>query len=247
MAKKRSFKKFLTKLLKRVFIFFFASTLLVTIVYKWIPPPLTPLMLIRLVEQKKADQKLKLAKDWVSLKNISQNMPLAVLVCEDQNFMNHHGCDLESIKKANQDNKKGKRKRGASTISQQTAKNVFLWPESSWLRKGLEVYFTTLIEVIWGKERIMEVYLNVIEMGDGIYGAEKASQVYFKKKASDLNRNQAALIAVCLPNPRKMSPSKITTYRVKRQVWALTQMSYFDYLDFEKKAKKAKKSKRNND
>lgn len=237
MAKKHSFKKFLTKWFKRILIFFFASTIFVTLVYKWIPPPVTPLMLIRLVEQKKSDEKLKLAKDWTRLENISRSMPLAVVVCEDQNFMKHHGFDLESIKKAKKENKAGKRQRGASTISQQTAKNVFLWPKSSWVRKGFEVYFTSLIELIWGKERIMEVYLNVIEMGDGIYGAEKASQIYFKKSAKDLNRNQAALIAVCLPNPRKMSPVKVTNYRVRRQVWALRQMTYFDYLDFEKKVK----------
>jgi monofunctional biosynthetic peptidoglycan transglycosylase len=239
MAKKRKTKNFLFRWVKRILIFFFASTILLTVLYKWINPPITPLMLIRLLEQKKADKDLVLAKKWVDLEKISKNLPLAVMVCEDQHFMTHRGFDIESIKKARAENKEGKARRGASTISQQTAKNVFLWPESSWLRKGLEVYFTALIELIWGKERIMEIYLNVIEMGEGVYGAEKASHYYFRKSAEDLSRNQAALLAVCLPNPRKMTPAKMTPYRVKRQLWALQQMSYFPYLDFSKKKKSA--------
>lgn len=198
---------------------------------------MTPLMLIRLLEQKKAGDIIILRKDWLPLAEISKNIPLAVVVCEDQNYMKHHGFDFESIKKARNENKEGMRTRGASTISQQTAKNVFLWPESSWLRKGLEVYFTKLIEIVWGKKRIMEVYLNVIELGNGIYGVEKAAQLYFKKSAKDVSRAEAALLAVCLPNPRKMSPVHLTAYRLKRQSWALTQMTYFNYLNFDKRSR----------
>jgi len=172
--------------LKRLFmwflIIFFGSTIFVTLLYKFIPPPLTPLMVIRTFQQIKSDKKITLKKDWVSLKNISNYMPSAVIACEDQNFLSHKGFDLEAIKKAQKHNTKSKRKRGASTISQQTAKNVFLWPKRSWVRKGLEVYFTVLIEIIWGKKRIMEVYLNIIETGDGIYGVEKAAENFNTSK-----------------------------------------------------------------
>jgi monofunctional biosynthetic peptidoglycan transglycosylase len=153
----------------------------------------------------------------VKLKDISPNMPRAVIASEDNNFQKHHGIDFEAIKKARELNKKRKRKLGASTISQQTAKNVFLWPDRTWLRKGMEVYFTGLIEIFWGKRRIMEVYLNVIEMGDGIYGVEMASQKFFRKPASNLTRSEAALIAAVLPNPRRWSPAKPSSYIQRRQ------------------------------
>jgi len=228
-------KKKKRTLLRRLFrgAWFFAlglilCTVLLTLVYRFIPPPLTPLMLIRLTEQVKDREPLKLQKNWVSMKNISPAMPLAVMASEDQNFLKHFGFDLKSIEKARQHNKRGKRVRGASTISQQTAKNVFLWPQRSWVRKGLEVYFTVLIEMLWGKKRIMEVYLNVIETGNGIYGVDKASQIYFGRKAVDLNRRQAALIAVSLPNPRKFNPGNPSGYIYGRQSWALRQMGYID-------------------
>ena len=155
-------------------------------------------------------------------------MPLAVLCSEDQLFMEHNGFDMKAIEKALEynDKKKGKKLRGGSTISQQTAKNVFLWQGRSWLRKGLEAYFTLLIEVMWSKERIMEVYLNVIEMGDGIYGTEAAAQEYFQKSAAKLTASQAALIAAVLPNPRKWSPANPTGYIKKKQQWILRQMGY---------------------
>ncbi|MFC2114005.1 monofunctional biosynthetic peptidoglycan transglycosylase [Bacteroidota bacterium] len=240
MSKKKSFIRFTRKWLTRLVVFFFASTIFFTLLYKWVPPPVTPLMIIRLFDQKAADKPLIFQKDWTRIENISDQMPLAVLVCEDQNFMKHHGFDLESIKKAQKHNEKNRRKRGASTITQQTAKNVFLWPQRSWFRKGLEVYFTALIEIFWSKKRIMEVYLNVIEMGDGIYGAEKASQIYFRKPAKKLSRYEAALIAVCLPNPIKMKPTSLTSYRLRRQAWAVRQMSYFYPLEFDKKKEKKK-------
>jgi monofunctional biosynthetic peptidoglycan transglycosylase len=152
------------------------------------------------------------------------------MASEDQLFLEHFGFDLEAIKKAykNNNNKKRKITRGASTISQQVAKNVFLWPGRSWLRKGFEVYFTFLIEVCWSKERIMEVYLNVIEMGNGIYGAEAASEYYFKKNASMLNRDQAALIAAVLPNPLRWSPIKPSKYILKRKEWIKRNMAYLE-------------------
>jgi monofunctional biosynthetic peptidoglycan transglycosylase len=197
--------------------FFFISTIFVTMVYRFVRPPVTPLQLIRVAEQISDGEKVSMKRDWVKLEDISPNMPRAVIASEDNNFQKHHGIDFEAIKKARELNKKRKRKLGASTISQQTAKNVFLWPDRTWLRKGLEVYFTGLIEIFWGKRRIMEVYLNVIEMGDGIYGVEMASQKFFRKPASDLTRHEAALIAAVLPNPRRWSPANPTSYIQRRQ------------------------------
>lgn len=197
-------------------------------------PPVTPLMVIRCAEQLINGKKLTLKKDWVPIEDISKQLPLAVVSSEDNEFLNHYGLDFEAIKKAKELNKKSKKLRGASTISQQTAKNVFLWPKRSWIRKGLEVYFTGLIEVFWGKRRIMEVYLNVIEMGNGIYGAEMASQMYFRKPASKLSRPEAALLATILPNPRKWNPSKPTNYMLRKQKWIIWNMNNVDQVNFVK-------------
>ena len=202
---------------KRLLIFFFASTLLTVIIYIFINPPLTPLMLIRSTSQLFSGDDLKLKKEWVKIESISPNLIKAVIASEDNNFTDHWGFDFEAIKKANELNKKGGKLRGASTISQQTAKNVFLWPDRTWVRKGFEVYFTGLIELFWTKKRIMEVYLNVIEMGDGIYGAEMASQYYFKKSAKDLSPSEAALIASILPNPRKWHADNPNSYIKRKQ------------------------------
>ena len=206
-------------------IWFLIVSVASVILFRWIPIPVTPLMLIRCCEQaydNKRDVRLK--KDWVSLNQTPNSMQLAVVCSEDQNFLEHHGFDFEAIDEAVDFNKTHKRKRGASTISQQTAKNVFLWPGRSWIRKGFEVYFTFLIETVWSKERIMEVYLNVIETGDGIYGVEASAQNYFKKPASKLNGAQAALIAAVLPNPLKFSVTKPSGYISERQSWILNQM-----------------------
>jgi len=164
-------------------------------------------MITRTYQQEKAKKKhLKLIKRWVPLKEISPNMILAVVAAEDNNFTTHWGFDFKAIREAAEFNKYNKRKRGASTISQQTAKNVFLWSTRSYLRKGLEIYFTSIIELIWHKKRIMEVYLNVIEFGDGIYGVEMASQIYYHKHASMLTRSEAAMLAAILPSPLKRNP-----------------------------------------
>jgi len=230
--KRNKLSGFLKRFILWILILFFGSSVFFTILYKFIPPPVTPLMLIRLLDQRKNEKQLVLKKNWVSLKYVSGYMPAAVIACEDQNFLTHKGFDLKAIKKAQKHNSKSKKKRGASTISQQTAKNVFLWPKRSWFRKGLEVYFTILIEIIWGKKRIMEVYLNVIETGDGIYGVDKAAEIYFNKNAKNLTKREAALIAVCLPNPLKMKPNKLTGYRLKRLSWALRQINYFYPVEF---------------
>ena len=212
--------------LKWVVILFFGTSILAVILYKFLPVPFSPLMAIRLVEQVNEGQQMKCHHRWVPLDSISPDLPLAVWATEDQNYLNHNGFDFEQIKAAYAEAQKGGRERGASTISQQTAKNVFLWPAHSWVRKGIEAYFTILIEVIWGKERIMEVYLNTIEMGDGIYGAEAVAQEHFGCPAYRLTRQQCALIAVSLPNPRRMNSAQPSRYMLRRQTWALRQMRY---------------------
>lgn len=212
------------RILRFAVIFFFTSTILTTLIYKWVPVPLTPLMAIRCVQQLGNREVPRLSHKWVPLEEITPNLPIAVISSEDQNFLVHNGFDVDAIKVAIKEREQGKRRRGASTISQQTAKNVFLWPTSSYLRKGLEVYFTFLIETLWSKERIMEVYLNSIEMGDGIYGAEAVARKHFNCHASQLKRNDCALIAATLPNPRKFSSLHPSPYMRKRQAWIEAQM-----------------------
>jgi len=230
----KPFFKKLKKILIRLTIIFFASTIFVVVLYRFIPPPVTPLMLIRFAEQIKDGEKIKLKKEWKSLENISPNLVQAVAASEDNKFIEHYGFDFDAIEKAQQYNekKKGKKVMGASTISQQTAKNVFLWPGRSWIRKGFEVYFTLLIEMIWGKERIMEVYLNVIETGDGIYGAEAASQEYYHKHAKNLTQAQSAMIAAILPDPRKRNPDHPSAYILMRQSQILWVMNRIEKVEF---------------
>ncbi|MDI1321451.1 MAG: monofunctional biosynthetic peptidoglycan transglycosylase [Algoriphagus sp.] len=212
---------------------FFIISIGLTIIYRFVPVPITPLMVIRLVEQTfDSEKKIRLYKDWVPMSEISRHAPQAVFAAEDQKFLTHKGFDFEAMEKAWENNKKGKRIKGASTITQQTVKNVFLWPSRSYLRKGLEAYFTVLVELLWPKERIMEVYLNVIEMGDGIYGIEAASQAYYNKPAAKLNRNQAAMIAAVLPNPIRWTPAKPTGYIRGRQSWIMRQMNNLEPLGF---------------
>lgn len=210
-------RKRILRYIRNLIIFFFASTILSVITLRFIPVYITPLMVIRSVEQLAKGEKVVMKHKWVPKEKISRHLPMAVIASEDNRFASHNGFDFKEISKAIEENKKRKKARGASTISQQTAKNVFLWPSSSWVRKGFEVYFTVLIELIWDKERIMEVYLNSIEMGDGIYGAEAVAKAYFHTTASQLTRKQCALIAASLPNPRKYNSGKPSPYMYKRQ------------------------------
>lgn len=196
--------------------------------YKWMPVQITPLMIIRATE--KGDWGWH--HQWVSVSEISPHMSHAVIASEDQRFLQHNGFDFAEIKKAHDDAEDGKKLRGASTISQQTAKNVFLWPGRSWIRKGLEAYFTVLIEWIWGKERIMEVYLNSIEMGDNIYGVRAVAEYSFGKSAIELSRSEAALIAATLPNPLKYSSKTPNKYIRKRQRQILRQMKNIGAIKF---------------
>lgn len=193
------------------------STVLAVAVYRWLPVPITPLMVIRCVQNIHKGETAAIHHKWVPLKQISPYLPVAVMASEDQNFMHHHGFDFNAIQDAAIERLEGKRSRGGSTISQQTAKNVFLWPQSSWLRKGFEVYFTVLIELMWPKERIMEVYLNSIEMGPNIYGAEAVAQRHFGCSARKLRRSDCALIAATLPNPLRFSSLAPSGYMRKRQ------------------------------
>ena len=206
---------------------FFASTILAVVVLRFIPVYFTPLMFIRCFQQVAEGKSMTLHHHWVPIDEISDHLPVAVMASEDQRFLLHHGFDYDAIEKAAKRNiEGGKRKLGASTISQQTAKNVFLWPGRSWVRKGFEVYFTALTELLWSKQRIMEVYLNSIEMGDGIYGADAVAEYHFGKKAEDLSRSDCALIAATLPNPRKFSSKSPGSYMRKRQRQILSNMRF---------------------
>ena len=210
---KTTLVKKLKNILKWIVALFFASTILAVVAYRFIPVYFTPLMFIRCLQT----GSLTMHHHWVPLDEMSPHMPVAVMASEDSRFLLHHGFDFDAIGKAAKRNTKGGKKYGASTISQQTAKNVFLWPGRSWVRKGFEVYFTALIEMMWSKQRIMEVYLNSIEMGNGIYGADAVAEYHFSKTAKDLSRAECALVAATLPNPRKMDSAHPTPYLRKRR------------------------------
>lgn len=209
---------------------FLGSTILSVIALRFVPVFFTPLMFIRVAQQLSDERDVRLHHRWVSLDKISSDLPVAVMASEDQRFLIHHGFDFRAIEYAAKQNakKNSKRKLGASTISQQTAKNVFLWPGRTWVRKGLEAYFTFLIEIMWSKERIMEVYLNSIEMGDGIYGADAVAEWHFGCRAKDLTREQCALIAASLPNPLKYDSANPGAYMKKRQKRILHDMRFIE-------------------
>ena len=205
---------------KRIFIALFILQFIYIIILKWINPPITITQLQSWITGN------GLKRDYVSDEDLSYNIKLAVISSEDQIFPDHSGFDWKSIEKAMKYNKrKPNRVHGASTISQQVAINVFLWQGRDWIRKGLEVYFTKMIEWIWGKKRILDVYLNVIEMGKGIFGVEAAAKQYFKKPAAKLSRREASLIAACLPNPKKYTVKPQASYVTVRSGWVLRQMN----------------------
>lgn len=203
---------------------FAALTLLSTLLLRVVPPPATPLMVIRGLQGMVAGKGFIIRKQWQPLTTISPAMVRAVTAAEDQKFLHHFGFDFDAISKAYANNRDGGRRRGGSTITQQTAKNVFLWPGGSYLRKGVEAYFTVLLELCWSKERIMEVYLNVAEFGPGVYGVESAARIYYQTTARQLTARQAAMLAAILPSPRQWNPARPTAYLVHRQRWILQQM-----------------------
>lgn len=218
-------KKILQFLIKCA-LWFLGISVFFVILFKFVPVPFTPLMAVRAMEQKEAGKEMTCSHDWVSLDEISPNLQKAVIASEDGTFLSHNGFDFTAMQKAFKNNSKGKKLKGGSTISQQTAKNVFLWQGRSYLRKALEAYFTVLIEIFWGKERIMEVYLNSIEMGDGVYGVEAASEHWYKKSASSVSKREAAGIAAILPNPRKFKASNSSSYIERRKGRIMKHMNY---------------------
>ena len=229
--------KKIQKIIQWIVLLFFGSTIFFFIFFCFVPVPLTPLMIIRCVQQVSRGEQIRLKHHWVPMEDISKYLPVAVMASEDQRFLQHHGFDVIEIRNAIEEKLAGERQRGGSTISQQTAKNVFLWPASSWVRKGFEVYFTALIELFWTKERIMEVYLNSIEMGDGIYGAEAVAQQHFNRTAKELTRTNCALIAATLPNPLKFSSKSPSRYILRRQTAIMYQMKHIDVMECHKQKK----------
>jgi monofunctional biosynthetic peptidoglycan transglycosylase len=228
-----SMLKKISTLLSKVLLWFLLFTFIWVLAYRFINPPITLLMILRNIERKANGKSFKIEKKWVDFADISDNMKRAAVAAEDQLFLKHVGFDVKAIEKAFRSNEKnGKKIKGGSTITQQTAKNVFLWPGRSWVRKGFEAYFTLLIEILWSKERILEVYLNVIEMGDGIYGAEAAAQEYFNKSCHKMSRSQAALIAACFPNPLRWTPHHPTPYIKHRQYLIMRNIKRLGPLEF---------------
>ena len=220
--------KKVSRWLRNILIFFFTSTILSVVILKYIPVYVTPLMLIRALEQTIDGETPTINHEWIPLDKISHNLPQAVMASEDNLFLKHSGFDLEQIQKAQIEAQEGKRQRGANTISQQTARNVFLWQKRSWVRKGLEAYFTFLIEKIWGKERIMEVYLNSIEMGKGIYGAKAVARINFNTTPDKLTKAQSAYIAVSLPNPLHRDSGHPSAKMKRMHKTILTRMNQID-------------------
>ena len=222
----------ITRLIWKIMLWFFGLSILSVIIFKWVPIPFTPLMVTRIVEFKLDGKDAIFSHDWVPLEDISPNLQKAVIASEDGNFLKHSGFDFEAMQKAFKNNQKGKKLKGGSTISQQTAKNVFLWQGRSYLRKGLEAYFTVLTELIWGKERIMEVYLNSIEMGNGVYGAEAATQYWYRKSAASLTKREAAGIAAILPNPRKYKATNSSSYIERRKDRIMRVMRHVGKIEY---------------
>lgn len=230
-SEKPSFGSKVKRFFIKTTLWFLGLSFFLVLLFKFVPVPYTPLMFTRALEHKADGKDMVCSHDWVPLEDISMNLQKAVVASEDGMFLKHNGFDFSAMNKAFKSNLKGKKLKGGSTISQQTAKNVFLWQGRSYIRKAFEAYFTVLIELIWGKERIMEVYLNSIEMGDGVYGAEAAAQHWFHKSAKNLTKYEAASIAAILPNPIKykavnssayVEKRKNKTLRVMRQVGKLT-------------------------
>lgn len=214
--KKKSSGLGIMQILKKIVYYFFIFSIAGVVIFKFVPIPFTMTMIDRKIDALGGDGSSEIHYTWKSYNNVSREMHLAAVAAEDQNFPNHYGFDFGALKKARENNEKGKKVRGGSTISQQVAKNVFLWQGRSYFRKALEFYFTALIELIWGKQRILEVYVNVAEMGKNTFGAEAAAQRYFNKPAAKLSRTEAARLAAVLPSPVKWSAAKPGPYVTRR-------------------------------
>ena len=204
----------------------------VTILFRFAAPPASALMIERRIDSLRSEREYSSHYQWVDFDRIAPSMAVAVVAAEDQNFSSHHGFDWDAIQRAMDYDENGNRLRGASTLTQQTAKNLFLWPDRNWLRKGFEAYFTVLLEALWGKRRILETYLNIVEFGEGIYGVEAASQRYFHKSAVRLTPEDAALLAAVLPNPHRLKANAPSAYVRERQQWILRQMRQLGGVSF---------------
>jgi len=232
MKTKPGLWKLIWRIVKLTLILFFGLSIFWVVLYRFVNPPITFLMISRGFERKSDGKDWKIEKRWIDFDSIADPMKRAAVAAEDQKFLDHFGFDFKAMEKAIDKNAHSHKLIGGSTISQQTAKNVFLWPGRSYIRKGFEAYFTVLIELFWSKKRIMEVYLNEIEMGDGIYGVEAASQEYYHKSASDLNQHEAAAIASVWPDPLKWSPTNPSDYVRHRQYLIRKNMRRLGPLDF---------------
>lgn len=224
------FKK-IARFLFKVFLWFIALSVISVVIFRFVPVPFTPLMISRAFEQKENGKEMTSSHDWVPLEEISPNLQKAVIASEDDLFLTHNGFNFKAMQKAFKNNQRGKKLKGGSTISQQTAKNIFLWQGRSYIRKGLEAYFTVLIELLWSKERIMEVYLNSIEMADGVYGAQAAAQHWYHKDAAHLTKYEAAGIAAILPNPRKFRATRSSGY-IERRKGRIVRLMRYVKLDY---------------
>jgi monofunctional glycosyltransferase len=236
--KRKSAGNYSTKswFLKGIFMLMYAfilTSILGVYIYRWVNPNLTMLMVIRHYEFLFDGKSSSIQKDWKSIDNISPNMVLAAVAAEDSKFLSHWGFDFELIREAMKHNQRSTRIKGASTISQQTAKNIFLWPRRSWVRKGFEAYFTVIMETLWPKKRIMEVYLNIVEFGKGVYGVEEAAQKFYRKPAERLNRLEAAMLTSVLPRPSVRNPSNPSSYMYQYQARVLWGMSSIVSVDFD--------------
>lgn len=227
-----SFKVKCIRFLFKAFLWFLGLSIFSVVLFKFVPVPFTPLMIVRAIENKSTGKENNFSHDWQPIENISVNLQKAVIASEDGTFLIHNGFDFKAMQKAYTNNERGRKIKGGSTISQQTAKNVFLWQGRSYLRKGLEAYFTVLIELIWGKQRIMEVYLNSIEMGDGVYGAQAAAKHWYRKEATDLTTIQAAGIAAILPSPRRYSATSSSSYINGRKAKITRLMRYVGKIKY---------------
>jgi monofunctional biosynthetic peptidoglycan transglycosylase len=220
MKENKGFFRRLWRIIKRTVIILFVAQLIYIVLLKWINPPITITQFVSWITGH------GLKRRYVNRDQVSPDAKLAVIASEDQLFPDHNGFDFKSIEKAMKHNQKSKSLHGASTISQQTAKNVFLWQGGGWFRKGLEVYFTFMVEKIWGKKRILEVYMNVAEMGNGVFGIDKAAQIYFNRHANNLTRQQASMIAACLPNPKYYTVKPLCNYVAGKSGWIMNQMNH---------------------
>ena len=219
-------------------------TIVSVVLLRFVPVSFTPLKVIALQENKQLEKDYPFRSEWISIDHISAHMVTAVVATEDNHFLKHNGFDFEAIQKALEENREGRRMRGGSTISQQTAKNVFCFPQRTWLRKGVETWFTFWIELCWNKKRIMEVYLNVIETHPNMYGVEATAQYFYKKTASDLNNYEAAMIATVLPSPRRMNIGAPSNYMTQRSARVRRLMGQVGSVDLDNPASKEENTTR---